>query len=125
MTLRCRFREKPEEYKKLIEARDEEGLMALLTNAAVEERVLQRVRNKAATFAQEIEAAGGSTAAEGPQLKVDPDVVHRLYKDFVIPLTKEAEVAYLLQRCLQPALEPLSPMPTLHSLSPFQGLSRN
>ena len=94
-----KFREKPEDYTRLIEARDEAGLMALLTNAAVEERVLQRVRNKATTFAQDIEAAGGSTAAEGPQLKVDPDVVYRLYKDFVIPLTKEAEVAYLLQRC--------------------------
>ena len=48
------------EFTKLIEARDEDGIMALLTHAAVEEKVLRRVRAKAATFGLEIEAPDGA-----------------------------------------------------------------
>ena len=53
-----KFLAQPEEYSKLIKARDEEAIMVLLTNAAVEEKVLRRVRAKAATFGMEIEADG-------------------------------------------------------------------
>ena len=43
-----KFRSQTEEYTKLIRAGDEDGIMKLLTNAAVEERVLKRVRKKVA-----------------------------------------------------------------------------
>lgn len=53
------FREKPVEYTKLIQAKDEQGIMDLLTDVAVEERVIQRVTLKAATFGQDIGVPGG------------------------------------------------------------------
>lgn len=33
-----------------------------------------------------------------PRLKISPDVVAKVYKEWVMPLTKEVEVLYLLQR---------------------------
>lgn len=36
--------------------------------------------------------------------KVNPEVIQSIYKDYVIPLTKEIEVQYLLQRIDQPNL---------------------
>lgn len=50
-----KFREQREAYTRLIEADDKEGLMALLTNAAVEAKLLKRVRLKAATYGQDIQ----------------------------------------------------------------------
>lgn len=99
------------EFTKLIEARDEDGIMALLTHAAVEEKVLRRVRAKAATFGLEIEAPDGANpgastvpAAASKVPRVDPELIVRLYRDHVIPLTKVAEVQYLLQRLSSPAV---------------------
>lgn len=116
----------PEGYTKLIKARDSDAIMALLTDRAVEKKVLQRVRLKAATFGQDIVASPLSSmdAADSPspssgsssgncgvvpmipcsesaepcRYKVSPDVVAAVYEELVMPLTKEVEVQYLLQR---------------------------
>lgn len=109
-----KFRAQPEQYTRLIEVGDEEGIMELLTNAAVEQRVLQRVRLKASTFGQEIEAPVSPSASPsapsiaaphtagssggGGAARIDPDQIVAMYRDYVIPLTKVAEVQYLLQR---------------------------
>jgi chorismate mutase len=103
-----KFRAQPEEYTRLIEARDEDGIMALLTNSAVEAHILRRVATKAATFGQEIEPPpneGGAAVPakrqksdDGKSSRVDPELLVRMYRDHVIPLTKVAEVQYLLQR---------------------------
>ena len=100
-----KYRAQPEEYARLIQARDEAGIMKLLTNTPVEERILQRVRQKAAIFGQDVQVAGVPVAASGaPQLsdsgafKVDPEAIVALYRDHIIPITKEVEVQYLLQR---------------------------
>jgi len=106
-----KFQEKPEQYTRLIEEEDEAGIMELLTNAKVEDRVLQRVFLKASTFGQEIEAPkspslgptspGSTFAAPAPapsNTRIDPDLIVKIYRDHVIPLTKVAEVKYLLQR---------------------------
>ena len=53
-----KYRAQPEEYARLIQARDEAGIMKLLTNTPVEERILQRVRQKAAIFGQDVQVAG-------------------------------------------------------------------
>jgi len=31
--------------------------------------------------------------------KVDPDVIESIYRDIIIPMTKDVEVAYLFLRC--------------------------
>ena len=73
--------------------------MALLTNMAVEEKVIRRVRRKAQTFGQDVQDADMPAAQpDASSLKLDPEHIVKLYHDFIIPLTKEAEVAYLMQR---------------------------
>jgi len=40
----------------------------------------------------------GDASAAAPKLKISPDLVAKVYEDWVMPLTKEVEVLYLLQR---------------------------
>lgn len=57
--------------------------------------MLDRVKLKASTYGQDIV---GSAAASSKDCKVDPQVISDLYRDYVMPLTKDVQVAYLLQR---------------------------
>lgn len=93
-----KFRSDPEKYTRLIKAADREGIAASITNAAVERTILERLRLKGLTYGTDPSAPGGT---EGPT-KINVEAVVSMYKDFVIPLTKEVEVEYLMQR-----LEPL------------------
>ena len=70
-------------------------------------QVIERVKLKAATFGQDLSAAaaadsssngGGSGGGSGVSYKVRPEVVAQLYEQWVMPLTKEVEVQYLLAR---------------------------
>ncbi|KAJ3365579.1 chorismate mutase aro7 [Allomyces javanicus] len=122
----AKFQADPEKYTPLIKARDTTALMALLTNELVEERLLRRLRRKAEIYGQEYAdesdaedpapvpststdgaATNGTTpsrkrrrssTSDGTKRRIDLDMVVRLYKDFVIPLTKKVEVDYLLVR---------------------------
>jgi chorismate mutase len=38
------------------------------------------------------------TQSQSDRLKIQPNVVSQVYKEFIIPLTKEVEVEYLLKR---------------------------
>ncbi|KAK2452838.1 chorismate mutase [Trifolium repens] len=91
-----KFRESPQDYEPLIHAKDKEGLMKLLTFKSVEEMVKKRVEKKATLFGQEI-SLNSSDDNKGKQ-KFDPSVASKLYEKWVIPLTKEVQVEYLLQR---------------------------
>ncbi|KAH6570683.1 hypothetical protein BASA50_002817 [Batrachochytrium salamandrivorans] len=89
-----------DEYVRLIQAKDREGIMALLTNKDVELKVLQRVSIKALTYGQEIDEMGKPALdSENPLLRITPDAVSDIYEKYIIPLTKEVEVDYLLERC--------------------------
>ncbi|KAJ1548818.1 chorismate mutase aro7 [Cladochytrium tenue] len=99
-----------DEYVRLIKAGDAAGIEALLTNEAVERRLLRRVRNKAAVYGQEI-TDNGAVSVGGKDLDPQPvriplDVVSDLYERHVIPLTKEVEVQYLLRRLDYPDFQP-------------------
>jgi chorismate mutase len=116
----------PESYQKLVHAGDADGVMKLLTNAAVEAKVLRRAMLKAATYGREplladfpplehskqnasIVAAAAAAAVvfaieamgedENSWDKVCPTTVESVYRDIIIPLTKDIEVAYLFRRC--------------------------
>lgn len=116
-----KFQAQEAEYTRLIEAEDEDAIMELLTNAAVEERVLRRVHLKASTFGRELDlppsppssgppdapsatatpaalSSLSSLASSSGPARVDPDLIAQMYREHVIPLTKVAEVRYLLQR---------------------------
>jgi chorismate mutase len=88
-----KFLTETEKFTKLIKEGDREGIDAAITNAAVEKKVLERLHLKATTYGTD-----PSTKAEGPVVKINADEVVKMYKDYVIPLTKVVEVEYLMQR---------------------------
>ncbi|KAE9588985.1 hypothetical protein Lal_00012547 [Lupinus albus] len=92
-----KFRESPKKYEPLIRAKDKEGLMKLLTVKSVEEMVIKRVEKKAMVYGKDVTLNNDDKKNE-TKYKVDPLVVSTLYKKWLIPLTKDAEVEYLLQR---------------------------
>jgi len=91
-----KFQSEEEKITKLIKTRDYKGLEDAITNEAVERQVLQRLANKAQTYGRD---PGLGDAIKSNQAdKVDVDAVVAIYRDLVIPLTKEVEVEYLLKR---------------------------
>ncbi|KAJ1893233.1 chorismate mutase aro7 [Kickxella alabastrina] len=108
-----------DEYVRLIKEKNRDRLMELLTNSRVEELLLKRLKAKALIYGQDLSSAGldgngningssqpliglrsspSDTAEEKIKSRVDYDLVVSLYRDYVIPLTKEVEVEYLLHR---------------------------
>lgn len=86
----------------LLSQQDKNALTKLVTSESVEEMVQRRVKKKAMVFGQDVTLESNNstndTASNGTVYKVDPMIVFRLYKDWVIPLTKVVEVEYLLHR---------------------------
>lgn len=68
------------------------ALEALITKPEVEQKLLRRLRKKAATYAQDFAADGEAVAASNGSTKIDVDGVVELYESYIIPLTKEVEV---------------------------------
>ncbi|KAK2616376.1 chorismate mutase aro7 [Conoideocrella luteorostrata] len=89
-----KYQADPEKYKRLILANDRLGIEDSITNKAVEKSVLERLRLKAVTYGKDPSIPDGSEN----HVKINVDAVVAMYKDFVIPLTKEVEVEYLMQR---------------------------
>ena len=58
-------------------------------------QVIARVRHKAAVFGQDY---GQQHEADDKSLKINPGLVADLFEHWVMPLTKEVEVQYLLRR---------------------------
>ncbi|CAG8495130.1 6059_t:CDS:2 [Dentiscutata heterogama] len=88
-------------YIEYIKSRDSKAIEELLTNKKVEEALLKRLKRKALIYGQDITEAGDfKLDAEHPSkyLKINVDLVVELYEKWVIPLTKEVEVSYLLER---------------------------
>ena len=71
--------------------------MDMLTYAEVEEAIKRRVEMKAKTYGQEVVINAKEHQAE-PVYKIIPSLVADLYGDWIMPLTKEVQVAYLLRR---------------------------
>jgi len=89
-----KFQTETEKFTKLIKAGDREGIGAAITNAAVEKKVLERLGLKARTYGTD-PSIGVESAGAG---KINVEAVVAIYENFVIPLTKEVEVEYLMQR---------------------------
>lgn len=104
----AKFLKETERFVKLIKAEDRKGIDEAITDSKVEQKVLERLRLKAKTYGTDPDSG-----ADGPS-KVNADAVVAIYKvsysvfrpseyahtlqDWVIPLTKEVEVEYLMQR---------------------------
>jgi len=101
-----KFRTETDRASSLIKARDRDGLMEFITNKAVEEKNIQRVILKARAFAQNISIDDATTTAASGRdesekvttYKVNPEYLGAVFRDFIMPLTREVEVEYLLER---------------------------
>jgi chorismate mutase len=89
-----KFQTETEKFTKLIKAGDREGIGAAITKPAVEKQVLERLGLKARTYGTD-PSIGAESAGAG---KINVEAVVAMYENFVIPLTKEVEVEYLMQR---------------------------
>jgi len=89
-----KFQENPAAFIPHILNPNREALEALITKPEVEKRLLVRLRTKAETYAQDIAVDANSVSTR----KIDVDGVVDLYESYIIPLTKEVEVDYLLRR---------------------------
>jgi chorismate mutase len=86
-----KFQKDSSGYETLIRAGDRDGIIRKLTDAAVEKKLLGRVKLKASTYGQEPDAIN-------PYYKIKPEVIQEIYSDIIIPLTKEVEYLYLMKR---------------------------
>lgn len=93
----AKFRANPEAYKEAIIAQDKDKLMELLTYPEVEEAIKRRVDMKTKTYGQEVIVNMKEHRTE-PVYKINPNLIADLYGDWIMPLTKEVQVAYLLRR---------------------------
>jgi len=106
-----KFRSETEKATALILARDYQGLMDFITKPEVEAKNIQRVILKARTFSQNISfGVDGQLAPDvssDTTYKINPDYIGTVFRDFLMPLTKEVEVNYLLARLSDPSLKAL------------------
>jgi len=94
-----KFLDKASAFIEHIQKSNRQALEALITKPDVEQKLLQRLRKKAATYAQDFAPDGEFLKV--PTIngsKIDVDGVVDLYESYIIPLTKEIEVDYLLHR---------------------------
>lgn len=93
----AKFQESPDVYEAAIKTQDKNRLMELLTFESVEAAVKKRVETKARTYGQELKL--NELIEEADTLyKIKPKLVANLYEDWIMPLTKEVQVEYLLRR---------------------------
>ncbi|KAJ0469445.1 putative chorismate mutase [Helianthus annuus] len=93
----AKFRASPNDYEAAIRAQDSNKLMDLLTYPAVEEAVQRRVETKAKAYAQVVDDGAAEVEPE-PVYKINPSLVADIYGEWIMPLTKEVQVEYLLRR---------------------------
>lgn len=86
-----KYQKDPIKFKKMIKAKDCEALADAITNTAVEQQVLERIRLKSRTYATD------PCNCSDTRPKISEEAVVAIYRDFIIPFTKEVEVEYLIQ----------------------------
>jgi chorismate mutase len=74
----AKFQKEPERFAKLIKAEDRKGIDEAITNAAVEKKVLERLRLKANTYGTDPDLAADGVS------KVNADAVVAMYKVLII-----------------------------------------
>ena len=106
-----KFKSHPEQFIPHIRNPNPAALEALITKPEVEAALLRRVRNKAKQYGQDlgpdghplappagVKTNGDASISVGFAAgKIDVNFVVELYKDYIIPLTKEVEVSVALR----------------------------
>lgn len=86
----CKYTGNRETFDPLIDARDSAEILKLITRKEVEENIVNRVYQKTTETQKNVNRSIRTI--------VDPEVVVTFYRNTVIPLTKQGEIAYLLNR---------------------------
>ncbi|KAF9267405.1 chorismate mutase [Marasmius fiardii PR-910] len=86
-----KFLKEPAAFIHHIKSRNTKALEDLITKPEVEKKLLERLEKKAGTYSQSLDGAVGAE-------KIDITSIIELYESYIIPLTKEVEVEYLLHR---------------------------
>ncbi|XP_041008272.1 chorismate mutase 1, chloroplastic-like [Juglans microcarpa x Juglans regia] len=95
----AKFRASPGTYEAAIRAQDRQRLMDMLTYPKVEDSIKRRVEMKAKAYGREVTVNVEEDGDEAePVYKIVPSLVADLYGDWIMPLTKEVQVEYLLRR---------------------------
>jgi chorismate mutase len=85
-----KFSSDPGGFSPLIAERDEDGLLKRLTRKDVEDRIIERIREKTESTQ--------ATVNRTIRRVIEPDVLVNFYRECLIPLTKKGQVLYLLNR---------------------------
>ncbi|KAK4051747.1 chorismate mutase aro7 [Microbotryomycetes sp. JL221] len=92
-----KFLSKPSDFIPHILKPNTTQLESLITKPAVEAALLVRLEKKAKWYGSEL-GSDGEPIKDSNVMKVDVQQVVKLYRDYIIPLTKHVEVEYLLHR---------------------------
>jgi chorismate mutase len=85
-----KYRNNQRNFDKLIAAGDANALRNAITDCHVECELFDRLQRKAATYRQELAGAGHYVVREG--------AVKAIYERWIVPMCKDIEVQYLLER---------------------------
>lgn len=88
-----KFLEKPSDFIPHILNPNPEKLEGLITKPAVEAALLVRLAKKARWYGAELGSDGEPIKFSEKESRVDVEEVVRLYREYIIPLTKEVEVS--------------------------------
>lgn len=88
-----KFLEKPSDFIPHILNPNPEKLEGLITKPAVEAALLVRLAKKARWYGAELGSDGEPIRFSEKESRVDVEEVVRLYREYIIPLTKEVEVS--------------------------------
>lgn len=77
---------------------DRAQLIELLTYETVEEAIKKRVEMKAKIFGQDVKINQEEEDVADPAYKIKPSLVADLFGEWIMPLTKQVQVEYLLRR---------------------------
>eukprot|EP01024_Parvocaulis_polyphysoides_P064027 TRINITY_DN7427_c0_g1_i1.p3 TRINITY_DN7427_c0_g1~~TRINITY_DN7427_c0_g1_i1.p3 ORF type:complete len:215 (-),score=19.96 TRINITY_DN7427_c0_g1_i1:1452-2039(-) len=98
----AKFQSSTDVYTDLIKRQDEDAILETLTNLEVEKKVVERVRFKAAILGSNLSDLVHDDLNiifnQKQDWRVQPEVVAELYKRWVMPMTKQVQVMYLLKR---------------------------
>lgn len=87
-----KYRDQKDVICDAVKTGDRQKVMQLITDSQVEQKVIERIRQKASYYGCFPEDLHVPTSA-----KIDPEVVAMAYQRWVIPFTKEVECDYLFE----------------------------
>lgn len=85
-----KYTNETELYRFLIINNDQNAVLKKLTRKSIEDRIVERIREKTISTQSMVNRLVRNV--------VDPDIIAEYYKNWIIPLTKKGEIAYLFNR---------------------------